>query len=137
MHPTPPTKSYVERLRVEEGHGPAPGRENGAGEDVFIAPLVETASSFRPGKYLSPLMPQENKPLEMSILKRVKELLAEVDVRTAAKHITMADCTVGTPHAYRTHRGTPHTYRTHRGTPHTYRTHRRTRAHRHIHIQDT
>ncbi|XP_052314393.1 SH2 domain-containing protein 3C-like isoform X2 [Oncorhynchus keta] len=94
MHPTPPTKSYVERLRVEEGHGPAPGREDGAGEEVFIAPLVETASSFRPGKYLSPLMPQENKPLEMSILKRVKELLAEVDVRTAAKHITMADCTV-------------------------------------------
>ncbi|XP_064863644.1 SH2 domain-containing protein 3C-like isoform X3 [Oncorhynchus nerka] len=94
MHPTPPTKSYVERLRVEEGHGPTPGRENGAGEEVFIAPLVETASSFRPGKYLSPLMPQENKPLEMSILKRVKELLAEVDVRTAAKHITMADCTV-------------------------------------------
>ncbi|XP_064833506.1 SH2 domain-containing protein 3C-like [Oncorhynchus masou masou] len=94
MHPTPPTKSYVERLRVEEGHGPAPGRDDGAGEEVFIAPLVETASSFRPGKYLSPLMPQENKPLEMSILKRVKELLAEVDVRTAAKHITMADCTV-------------------------------------------
>uniref|UniRef100_A0A8K9X871 SH2 domain containing 3Ca n=1 Tax=Oncorhynchus mykiss TaxID=8022 RepID=A0A8K9X871_ONCMY len=94
MHPTPPTKSYVERLRVEEGHGPAPGREDGAGEEVFITPLVETASSFRPGRYLSPLMPQENKPLEMSILKRVKELLAEVDVRTAAKHITMADCTV-------------------------------------------
>ncbi|XP_045548491.1 SH2 domain-containing protein 3C isoform X2 [Salmo salar] len=94
MPPTPPTKSYVERLRVEEGRGPAPGREDGAGEEAFIAPLVETASSFRPGKYISPLMPQENKPLEMSILKRVKELLAEVDVRTAAKHITMTDCTV-------------------------------------------
>lgn len=39
-------------------------------------------------------MPAENKPLEMSVLKRVKELLAEVDARTAAKHITMADCTV-------------------------------------------
>uniref|UniRef100_A0A673XJM0 SH2 domain containing 3C n=1 Tax=Salmo trutta TaxID=8032 RepID=A0A673XJM0_SALTR len=94
MPPTPPTKSYVERLRVEEGRGPAPGREDGAGEEAFIAPLVETASTFRPGKYISPLMPKENKPLEMSILKRVKELLAEVDVRTAAKHITMTDCTV-------------------------------------------
>ncbi|XP_055717975.1 SH2 domain-containing protein 3C-like isoform X1 [Salvelinus fontinalis] len=94
MPPTPPTKSYVERLRVEEGRGPAPGREDGAGEEAFIAPLVETASSFRPGMYVSHLMPQENKPLEMSILKRVKELLAEVDVRTAARHITMADCTV-------------------------------------------
>ncbi len=30
----------------------------------------------------------------MSVLKRVKELLAEVDARTAAKHITMVDCTV-------------------------------------------
>lgn len=39
-------------------------------------------------------MPAENKPLEMSVLKRVKELLAEVDARTAAKHITMVDCTV-------------------------------------------
>lgn len=39
-------------------------------------------------------MPPENKPLEMSVLKRVKELLAEVDARTAAKHITMVDCTV-------------------------------------------
>lgn len=41
-------------------------------------------------------MPAENKPLEMSVLKRVKELLAEVDARTAAKHITMVDCAVRT-----------------------------------------
>lgn len=39
-------------------------------------------------------MPAENKPLEMSVLKRVKELLAEVDARAAAKHITMVDCMV-------------------------------------------
>ncbi|KAJ8286592.1 hypothetical protein GJAV_G00040920 [Gymnothorax javanicus] len=47
-----------------------------------------------PSTYQSALMPSENKPLEMSILKRVKELLAEVDAKTAAKHITKADCTV-------------------------------------------
>ncbi|XP_008284454.1 SH2 domain-containing protein 3C [Stegastes partitus] len=89
--PKPPAKSYVERLRVEEG------REEGAreeGEGMFSAPQVETASSFRPSRYESCLMPAENKPLEMSVLKRVKELLAEVDARTAAKHITMVDCTV-------------------------------------------
>ncbi|XP_075935796.1 SH2 domain-containing protein 3C isoform X1 [Anarhichas minor] len=90
--PKPPSKSYVERLRVEEG------REDGArveGEEgMFSAPQVETASSFRPSRYESCLMPAENKPLEMSVLKKVKELLAEVDARTAAKHITMADCTV-------------------------------------------
>uniref|UniRef100_A0A8D0ASS6 SH2 domain containing 3C n=1 Tax=Sander lucioperca TaxID=283035 RepID=A0A8D0ASS6_SANLU len=89
--PKPPTKSYVERLRVEEG------REDGAreeGEGMFSTPQVETASLFRPSRYESCLMPAENKPLEMSVLKRVKELLAEVDARTAAKHITMVDCTV-------------------------------------------
>lgn len=47
-----------------------------------------------PRRFESPLLPAENKPLEMSVLKRVKELLAEVDARTAAKHITMVDCTV-------------------------------------------
>ncbi|XP_073334823.1 SH2 domain-containing protein 3C isoform X2 [Pagrus major] len=89
--PKPPAKGYVERLRVEEG------RQEGAredGEGMFSAPQVETASSFRPSRYESCLMPAENKPLEMSVLKRVKELLAEVDARTAAKHITMVDCTV-------------------------------------------
>ncbi|KAM6975527.1 SH2 domain-containing protein 3C isoform 2-T2 [Tautogolabrus adspersus] len=89
--PKPPTKGYVERLRVEER------KQNGGrdeGEGMFSAPQVETTSSFRPSRYESRLMPAENKPLEMSVLKRVKELLAEVDARTAAKHITMVDCTV-------------------------------------------
>ncbi|XP_071389275.1 SH2 domain-containing protein 3C [Centroberyx affinis] len=90
--PKPPAKSYVERLRVEEGREEG-AREEG-GEGMFSAPQVETASSFRPSRYESCLMPAENKPLEMSVLKRVKELLAEVDARTAAKHITMVDCTV-------------------------------------------
>ncbi|XP_026195582.1 SH2 domain-containing protein 3C isoform X2 [Anabas testudineus] len=89
--PKPPTKSYVERLRVEEGREEGEREE---GEGMFSAPQVETASSFRPSRYESCLMPAENKPLEMSVLKRVKELLAEVDARTAAKHITMVDCTV-------------------------------------------
>lgn len=48
-------------------------------------------------------MPAENKPLEMSVLKRVKELLAEVDARTAAKHITMVDCAVRTHTQTHTH----------------------------------
>ncbi|KAL6097000.1 sh2d3c [Pungitius sinensis] len=89
--PKPPTKSYVERLRGEEGRADAARVE---GEGMFSAPQVETASSFRPSRYESCLMPPDNKPLEMSVLKRVKELLAEVDARTAAVHITRADCTV-------------------------------------------
>ncbi|KAA0703793.1 SH2 domain-containing protein 3C [Triplophysa tibetana] len=90
--PIPPCKSHVERLRVEEGQSPGSGSQDGV--EGFILPLVETCSSFKPGKYQSSLLPAENKPLEMSVLKKVKELLAEVDPKTAAKHITMADCAV-------------------------------------------
>uniref|UniRef100_A0A3B3CVQ7 SH2 domain containing 3Ca n=2 Tax=Oryzias melastigma TaxID=30732 RepID=A0A3B3CVQ7_ORYME len=88
--PKPPTKSYVERLRVEERRKQEVKEEEG----TFSSPQVETASSFRPARYESHLLPAENKPLEMSVLKKVKELLAEVDARTAAKHITMYDCKV-------------------------------------------
>ncbi|XP_027882036.1 SH2 domain-containing protein 3C isoform X3 [Xiphophorus couchianus] len=88
--PKPPTKSYVERLRVEELRK-GEGRE---GDGTSVAPLVESTSLFRPSRYESNLLPAENKPLEMSVLKRVKELLGEVDASTAAKHITLGDCKV-------------------------------------------
>lgn len=45
--PKPPTKSYVERLRVEEGREEGEREE---GEGMFSAPQVETASSFRPSR---------------------------------------------------------------------------------------
>ncbi|XP_040897462.1 SH2 domain containing 3Cb isoform X2 [Toxotes jaculatrix] len=89
LYPSP--QSYVERLRVEEGSvDVSPWR----GEDgnVYFSPVVETVSSLKPGQYHSTLMPKENKPLEVGILRRVKELLTEIDPRTAAKHITKADC---------------------------------------------
>ncbi|KAI1904788.1 hypothetical protein AGOR_G00009290 [Albula goreensis] len=70
------------------------GRDGQGGGGGVCGALVETISSFKPGRYQSSLMPAENKPLEMNILKRVKELLAEVDAKTAAKHITKADCMV-------------------------------------------
>lgn len=92
LPPTPPCKSYVERLRVEECRAPGSALQDGG--EGFALPLVETSSSFRPGRYQCALLPAENKPLEMGVLKRVKELLAEVDPKTAAKHITKADCTV-------------------------------------------
>ncbi|XP_061913140.1 SH2 domain-containing protein 3C isoform X2 [Entelurus aequoreus] len=90
--PKPPTKTYVERLRVEEGRSEGSRQE---GDAMCSAPLVETASFFRPARYECCIMSADNKPLEMSVLKKVKELLAEVDASTAAKHITLVDCTVG------------------------------------------
>ncbi len=46
--PKPPAKSYVERLRVEEGRQDGVREE---GEGTFSAPQVETTSSFRPSRY--------------------------------------------------------------------------------------
>ncbi|KAK1155761.1 SH2 domain-containing protein 3C [Acipenser oxyrinchus oxyrinchus] len=86
-----PAKSYVERLQVEEA-GRWPRGESV--EESFTVPMVETASAFQPNAYPSLLMPAENKPLEMGVLKRVKELLAEVDAKTTAMHLTQVDCTV-------------------------------------------
>nr|XP_046241821.1 SH2 domain containing 3Cb isoform X2 [Scatophagus argus] len=91
LYPGP--QSYVERLWAEEG---SLGTDALRVEDgnVYFSPVVETVSSFKPSRYQSPLMPKENKPLEVGILRKVKELLAEIDPRAAAKHITKADCTV-------------------------------------------
>ncbi|CAB1321713.1 unnamed protein product, partial [Coregonus sp. 'balchen'] len=89
---TPPAQSYVKRLCAEEEGLSVvdPVKE----ENVYEVPIVETASAFRPSRYQSPLMPKENRPLEVGVLRRVKELLAQVDAKTAAKHITKADCMV-------------------------------------------
>uniref|UniRef100_A0A672FVB2 SH2 domain containing 3C n=1 Tax=Salarias fasciatus TaxID=181472 RepID=A0A672FVB2_SALFA len=86
----PGPQSYVDRLQAEDGVHPL-RTEDG---DVYFSPVMETLSCFKPSRYTSALMPQDNKPLEVGILRRVKEVLVDVDPRTAAKHITKADCTV-------------------------------------------
>ncbi|XP_073456551.1 SH2 domain-containing protein 3C isoform X2 [Aquarana catesbeiana] len=100
-HDTPsktlPPKSYVERLKVDEG---ARAGANRGVEDpdkdklCFTIPTVEAKSSFNPTSFKSTLIPPDNKPLEMCILKKVKELFSEVDAKTIAKHITKTDCEV-------------------------------------------
>uniref|UniRef100_A0AAY4BIY1 SH2 domain containing 3Ca n=1 Tax=Denticeps clupeoides TaxID=299321 RepID=A0AAY4BIY1_9TELE len=69
--PPPPLQKLRERLRWRRASvGEIPGEREQGGE------------------------PLHNKPLEMSVLKRVKELMAETDPKMLAKHITKADCTV-------------------------------------------
>ncbi|XP_053551885.1 SH2 domain-containing protein 3C isoform X2 [Bombina bombina] len=87
----PPPKSYVERLKVDEG-----ARAGGirTAEEIFFLPNLEAKSSFNPLTFQSSLIPLDNKPLEMSILKKVKELFSEVDAKIIAKHITKIDCEV-------------------------------------------
>uniref|UniRef100_A0ACB8F0D4 SH2 domain-containing protein 3C n=1 Tax=Sphaerodactylus townsendi TaxID=933632 RepID=A0ACB8F0D4_9SAUR len=100
-----PAKSYVDRLKGDESQKGAltqNGSESEAGprkrphQDApgFTVPVVERTSSFNPAVFHSLLIPLENKPLEMAVLKKVKELLAEVDAKTLAKHITKVDCLV-------------------------------------------
>lgn len=60
----------------------------------FQRPVFETVSAFRPGDAQFRLLPSENKPLEMSVLKRAKELVISQTPKTIAKHILQADCKV-------------------------------------------
>ncbi|XP_018088249.1 SH2 domain-containing protein 3C isoform X2 [Xenopus laevis] len=92
-----PPKSYVERLRVDEGA--KAGGIRGVDEvdrdpGCFLIPTMEAKSSFHPSAFKSTLIPSDNKPLEMCILKKVKELFSKVDAKTIAKHITKTDCEV-------------------------------------------
>ena len=78
----------------EEGSGRKRRRARGKGG--FQRPLVETASTFRPSEFCSRLLPAENKPLEMVVLRRSKELVLRHDHRSIARHMLAADCQVGT-----------------------------------------
>ncbi|XP_041863109.1 breast cancer anti-estrogen resistance protein 3 isoform X2 [Melanotaenia boesemani] len=60
----------------------------------FQRPVVETESIFRPAEFGSRLLPPENKPLEMVVLKRAKELLLSHNHQSIARHLLMADCQV-------------------------------------------
>uniref|UniRef100_A0A3Q2P8M9 BCAR3 adaptor protein, NSP family member n=1 Tax=Fundulus heteroclitus TaxID=8078 RepID=A0A3Q2P8M9_FUNHE len=60
----------------------------------FLQPVMETESTFRPSEFESRLLPPENKPLEMVVLKRAKELLLSHNHQSLARHLLMADCQV-------------------------------------------
>ncbi|XP_006797934.1 breast cancer anti-estrogen resistance protein 3 homolog [Neolamprologus brichardi] len=53
----------------------------------FQRPVIETESMFRPAEFDSRLLPLENKPLEMAVLKRAKELVVLPHPNTCARHI--------------------------------------------------
>lgn len=84
-------RSYGERLKELSENG-VPEGDRGKS---FTAPVVEATSSFNPATFQSLLIPKDNRPLEVGLLRKVKELLAEVDARTLARHVTKVDCLVG------------------------------------------
>ncbi|XP_058550006.1 SH2 domain-containing protein 3C isoform X4 [Neofelis nebulosa] len=83
-------RSYGERLKELSENG-APEGDWGR---AFTVPIVEATSSFNPATFQSLLIPKDNRPLEVGLLRKVKELLAEVDARTLARHVTKVDCLV-------------------------------------------
>ncbi|XP_062855100.1 breast cancer anti-estrogen resistance protein 3 isoform X2 [Trichomycterus rosablanca] len=81
----------------EENEEQQPGIRKGADVKKVLGcqkPVFEIVSAFRPGDLEFRLLPSENKPLEMSVLKKAKELLVSKDPKTIAKHILQADCKV-------------------------------------------
>ncbi|XP_004593605.1 SH2 domain-containing protein 3C isoform X2 [Ochotona princeps] len=83
-------RSYGERLKELSGRGVPEGDWGKA----FSVPVVEAMSSFSPATFQSLLIPKDNRPLEVGLLRKVKQLLAEVDARTLARHVTQVDCLV-------------------------------------------
>ncbi|XP_065104535.1 breast cancer anti-estrogen resistance protein 3 isoform X1 [Paramisgurnus dabryanus] len=114
------TNGYVERLKTEADlkrtdssnkldrssyHNAIQALDHDSEEDntdeddtkkakAFRRPVVETESAFQPGETNFGLLPAENKPLEMTVLKKAKELVVGQDPKTIAKHILHADCQV-------------------------------------------
>ncbi|XP_038649790.1 breast cancer anti-estrogen resistance protein 3 isoform X2 [Scyliorhinus canicula] len=68
--------------------------EDEASDEVFSGPFFETVSCFQPNDFESKLIPVDNKPLDTSVIRRVKELFANNDPTTIAKHILKVDCQV-------------------------------------------
>lgn len=91
--------SYHHAISALESTSEDEGENSGRGEDekpsrVFLQPVTETESTFRPAEFESRLLPPENKPLEMVVLKRAKELLLSHNHESIARHLLMADCQV-------------------------------------------
>ncbi|XP_060710857.1 breast cancer anti-estrogen resistance protein 3 homolog isoform X2 [Hemiscyllium ocellatum] len=68
--------------------------EDDNGDWSFIQPQIETTSSFKLDTFTSILLPIDNKPLDPSVLKRLKEIFSENDPQTTAQHILKVDCEV-------------------------------------------
>ncbi|KAG9331590.1 hypothetical protein JZ751_018659 [Albula glossodonta] len=122
--PTSHSRGHVDRLRAEEkwqsrarltetsfgflepGGAPrllvtGPGTTEEAGpeevegaEPHFVRPQVETVSCFQLDQFHSLLLPENNRPLEPSVLLALKELFTRSDAKTTALHMLSVDCQV-------------------------------------------
>ncbi|XP_048395956.2 breast cancer anti-estrogen resistance protein 3 isoform X2 [Stegostoma tigrinum] len=70
------------------------GDEEKTSDPVFVAPSFENISCFKPNDFKSKMLHPDNKPLETWVIRHVKELFANNDPSTIAKHILKVDCQV-------------------------------------------
>ena len=85
-----------EEEEEEEAEEVDEGKRRGRERRGFRCPVIETESTFRPADFGSQLLPAENKPLEMVVLKRAKELLLSHNPHSIARHLLKANCQVRT-----------------------------------------
>ncbi|XP_069795378.1 breast cancer anti-estrogen resistance protein 3 isoform X2 [Narcine bancroftii] len=112
----PQPDSFVERVKTEEaststfqssnsalsalGNSPilctvSPEEdEEWARGPTILRPVFENVSCFKPNEFHSKLLPPDNKPLDTSVIKYVKELFTKTDSTTIAKHILQVDSQV-------------------------------------------
>ncbi|KAJ3614149.1 hypothetical protein NHX12_017725 [Muraenolepis orangiensis] len=116
--PPSKTKGHVDRLRAEEkwqsrarltetsfsfleaqneGAASNPLRSDGTEEVAdwhFDHPQVESTSCFQLDRFVSLLLPDNNRPLEPNVLLALKELFVRADARTTSLHMLSVDCQV-------------------------------------------
>ncbi|KAG9262855.1 breast cancer anti-estrogen resistance protein 3-like [Astyanax mexicanus] len=76
-----------EEPRVIDGEGAEPDWK-------FERPQTETTSCFRLDAFRSLLLPDNNRPLEQSVLHSVKELFTHTDAAATSLHMLSVDCQV-------------------------------------------
>ncbi|XP_036413558.1 breast cancer anti-estrogen resistance protein 3 homolog isoform X2 [Colossoma macropomum] len=86
-------KAEEEREVLEEETGGTEGETDEPGW-TFERPQTETTSCFRLDAFRSLLLPDNNRPLEQSILHKVKELFTCTDTTATALHMLSVDCQV-------------------------------------------
>ncbi|XP_048051005.1 breast cancer anti-estrogen resistance protein 3 homolog isoform X1 [Megalobrama amblycephala] len=82
---------FLEAQKLEEERRESEGDER---DWCFERPQTETTSCFRLDEFRSLLLPDNNRPLDQSVLLKVKELLTLNDPRTTALHMLSVNCQV-------------------------------------------
>uniref|UniRef100_A0A8C2HCM1 SH2 domain containing 3A n=1 Tax=Cyprinus carpio TaxID=7962 RepID=A0A8C2HCM1_CYPCA len=85
---------FLEAQKLEEEHRVSESIEEEEHDWHFERPQTETTSCFRLDEFRSLMLPDNNRPLDQSVLLKVKELLTHTDARTTALHMLSINCQV-------------------------------------------